>query len=151
MSNDLPEEGTVEDNAITIETGTGFTELLGTDGSDDDQTTDSVEEVTQAADEALEDDDDALAELIDEEEEPIVVAGVLIEPARGRGHRPRAGEVGLVAEVPARVIVRDVAPSEARRAYPARVRPRPPAISFVSPLVLPRGEVGVVVLASGRE
>ncbi len=90
-------------------------------------------------------------ELIDEEQEAVVVPGVLIEPAGGRRHRPWAREVGLFAEVPPRVVIRHVAPSEHRRADPARVGSRPPGIALMSPNVFPPGEVAVIVLASGLE
>ncbi len=90
-------------------------------------------------------------ELVDEEEEAVVVAGVVVQPRGRRCHRLRAGEVLLLAEVPARVVVGHECPSEHRRAYPAIVRTGLPGIALVAALVVPGVEVGVVVLAARLE
>jgi hypothetical protein len=90
-------------------------------------------------------------ELIDEKQEAVMVWCVLVEPAyRGR-HGARAGKVGLATKVAARVVVGHPAALERRGAEPARVGPRLPRIALVSALVVPGGEVAVVVLAADLE
>ena len=89
-------------------------------------------------------------ELIDNRE-AVVVAGVVIDPLRRRRHRLRAGEVFFRAEVPARIVVWHPRTAEVRRPHPGRVRARLPEVAFMTPLVVPGVEIGVVVLAAGFE
>ena len=91
-------------------------------------------------------------ELVDEQEEPFVgralparSSGMLRASTRGPGksssprNQPRELSYG---ECPR--------PNE-RRADPRRVGPRPPRVALVPALVVPRGEVDVIVLAAGLE
>src|SRR5208282_3139909 len=66
-------------------------------------------------------------------------------------HRARARKVRLVAEISARVIVGGVAAAERRRTEPAWIGPRLPGVTLMAALVVPGGEVGMVVLAADLE
>ena len=77
--------------------------------------------------------------------------GILIEPARRRCHRARAREVGLAAKVSPRIVVGRMAPAERRGTQPARIGTRAPWVALVPALVVPGGEVGVVVLSAALE
>ena len=90
-------------------------------------------------------------ELVDEQQEASVVGRLLLEPARRLAHDARAGEVVFAAEPAPRVVVGRVHPAEQRRADPRRVGARAPRVALVAALVVPRGEVDVVVLAAGLE
>lgn len=89
-------------------------------------------------------------ELINEEKKTIVLCGVLLDPTRRRCHRPGAREVFLRTKVAARVVVGHPCAAETLGGpNPARVGTRPPRIGLVTALVIPGGEIGVIVLAAG--
>ena len=90
-------------------------------------------------------------EFVYEQEEAVVVARVLVQPGSRRRHRLGPGEVLLLAEVAARVVVGHELPAEHRRPDPAIVGPRLPGVALVAAFVLPAVEIRVVVLASRLE
>jgi hypothetical protein len=99
-------------------------------------------------------------ELVDEQECPFVriPLGVefAVEPARGCAQRARAGKVGFVAKPRAIGFVRALdcgrsCDRERGRADRGRIRSRVPRVILVTAQVLPRVEVGVVVLAAALE
>src|ERR1700723_3337511 len=90
-------------------------------------------------------------ELVDEQHKTIVTARRALEPFGRRRHRARPWKIRLVAKVAPRVVVRSVPAGERRRAYPARIGPRLPRVALMPALVVPRGEIGVIVLAADLE
>ena len=90
-------------------------------------------------------------ELVDEQHEAIVTARRALEPFGRRRHRARPRKIRLVAKVAARVVVRRMPARERRRAHPARVGPRLPRVALMPALVVPRGEIGVIVFAADLE
>ena len=90
-------------------------------------------------------------ELVDEQHEAFVVAGVVGEPARRRGHRAGAWKIRFAAKPAARIVVRHGRAEEARRAGPARIGPRLPSVALVAALIVPGGEVDVIILAARFE
>ena len=90
-------------------------------------------------------------ELVYEQEEAIVVWRIPVEPLGCCAHHLRAGEVLLASKVATRVVVRHPGPAERGRPGPARIGPCLPRVTLVPAFIVPRGEVGVVVLAAGFE
>ena len=94
-------------------------------------------------------------ELVDEQHERLalraVVRCVLGQPPCGCLHRARAGEVLLAAEPSSAVVVVRVPAPVGRGAQPRLVGTCLPRVALMAAFVLPRTEVGVVVLTTHLE
>lgn len=87
-------------------------------------------------------------ELVDKEEEALMLSGIFLQPFGCRGHGTGTGKIRFGFEITTRVVIRHVLAHEIRGARPARIRLGFPWIALMAALIVPGGEVDMIIFTT---